>query len=141
MAFYTIEKLPILISDKRFFEVDKHFLASLSAHETITLGVLSFDGKMSKNMLKLQEARIDFLMKEFATLPREKFIAKWVQFDFLDKDAQNMSWEVLSDCLLLTKVGFIKDERDFSAKLMDDMSGKDYLFPQGEVVDIILAVV
>jgi len=136
MGYFTIGKHKVFYSDARFASINKPFFDSLSAHEAISLNILKIDGTRNSNAIKLENLQIKKLNEDFKLLSKEHFVKKWVEFEFSDKVAQSVSWEIIYDFFFARGVGSIKDIRTFDQKLSDDFSGQGYSFPAGNVVEL-----
>lgn len=136
MGYFKIGKHKVFYSDDRFVEVSKPFFKELSASDIMGLKILGINGKPNNNAVELTNRCSKKLKDDHSTLSKQKFISKWVEFEFKDEGAQAIAWDVIYDYFYLHKNGWIVDLRDFDKKLKDDYSGKNYAYPQGALIGL-----
>jgi len=95
------------------------------------MNILGINGQPDRNATNLTNLQSEKLKQDLKTLLPGEFISKWVEFDFKDQEAKDVSWEIIYDYFHIKKNGMI---RNFSAKIINDQNENKYVFPQGQIV-------
>jgi len=135
MGYFKIGKYNVFYSDDRFIEINKPFYENLSVFEMIGMKMTN-GGKLNKKALQLQKLQIEKINKDLKIYSKQRFYEKWVEFEFLDEKAKNISWEIIYDYFEIHKNGQIREIRDFDSQLLDSYEGNSYNFPQGETIEL-----
>lgn len=136
MGYFKIGKYRVFYADSKFIDINKPFYEGISATEMISMKILGFDGKRNGNAIKLEKLQLEKLKHDFKNLSRQRFIEKWVNFEFIDHEAKQLSWELIYDYFQINKNGKVEDVRDFEEKLVEAYAGEDLQFPQGHLVKL-----
>lgn len=136
MGYFKIGKYKVFYADSKFIEINKPFYEGISATEMVSMKILGIDGQRNDNAIKLEKVQFDKLKNDFKILFPKQFIEKWVDFEFIDQEAKQLSWEIIYDYFQINKNGNIEDVRDFGEKVSEAYAGKDLQFPQGHIVKL-----
>jgi hypothetical protein len=61
---------------------------------------------------------------------KEKFIEEWVDFDFIGKNASEITWDILFDYCFSSGKGYLRDNRELGEKILE--RGSEYSYPMGK---------
>lgn len=113
MSYYTVNGYKVLGWQRAphkagtFDEVDIPFMSSLSAHEQISIIILSLDNKPNANFLKREELRNNYLKEQYANLSKDEFVRRFVEFNFKGDEAKGFACLIIDDFFRINKNGFL----------------------------------
>lgn len=135
MGYFKIDEHRVFYSEDRFAGINQQFFEQLTAQELIDRSIMD-EGSYRGYNRKLQELRISKLREDFQNLSGKQFHYKWVQFEFRDKDARQLSMDILHDYFDINQNGYLEEIPNFETAASDERLAISTTILQGRIVKL-----
>lgn len=132
MPYHIIEGQPVFLHSKLYQDLENIALRDWSSSDRIGAKIAG------RSKAKEADILVAKLLEENSVL--EEFYSDYVLFDLVGEEAEFNIWDLLYDFCHLHQYGHLIDIRPFDEKIASDYQGEGYVFPMGQLFELLIQV-